>query len=75
MRASRGANPVRSAGLNVTGTLRGQEIGWTLARHSDNRLTLGVYTHVGLHDQTAAIAALPGPPTTARRIDARKQAG
>jgi hypothetical protein len=34
-----------------------------LARHSDIRLTLGVYTHVELHDQTAAIAALPGPPT------------
>ena len=33
----------------------------TLARHSDIRLTLGVYTHVGLHDQTAAIAAMPGP--------------
>jgi integrase len=32
-----------------------------LARHSDIRLTLGVYTHVGLHDQTAAIEALPGP--------------
>jgi len=35
----------------------------TLARHSDVRLTLGVYTHVGLHDQTAAIAALPPPPS------------
>jgi len=34
----------------------------TLARHSDIRLTLGVYTHVGLHDQTAAIALLPSPP-------------
>lgn len=34
----------------------------TLARHSDIRLTLGVYTHVELDDQTAAIAALPGPP-------------
>jgi integrase len=33
-----------------------------LARHSDIRLTLGVYTHVELHDQTAAIGALPGPP-------------
>jgi integrase len=33
----------------------------TLARHSDIRLTLGLYTHVGLHDQTAAIEALPGP--------------
>ena len=34
----------------------------TLARHSDIRLTLGVYTHVTLGDQTAAIEALPGPP-------------
>jgi integrase len=31
----------------------------TLARHSDVRLTLGVYPHVDLSDQTAAIAALP----------------
>ncbi|NLX54392.1 MAG: tyrosine-type recombinase/integrase [Planctomycetaceae bacterium] len=34
----------------------------TLARHSDVRLTLGVYTHVGVHDQTAAISSLPAPP-------------
>jgi integrase len=34
----------------------------TLARHSDIRLTLGLYTHVELHDQTAAIESLPGPP-------------
>jgi integrase len=34
----------------------------TLARHSDIRLTLGLYTHVELADQTAAIAALPAPP-------------
>jgi hypothetical protein len=34
----------------------------TLARHSDIRLTLGVYTHVGLHDQTTAIRSLPAPP-------------
>jgi len=27
----------------------------TLARHSDICLTLGIYTHVGLHDQTVAI--------------------
>ena len=33
----------------------------TLARHSDVRLTLGVYTHVGLHDQTVAIASLLPP--------------
>ncbi len=42
----------------------------TLARHSDVRLTLGVYTHVGLHDQTAAIHSLPAPPS----IDAADQA-
>jgi hypothetical protein len=34
----------------------------TLARHSDVRLTLGVYTHIGLHDQTTAIQSLPSPP-------------
>jgi len=34
----------------------------TLARHSDIRLTMGVYTHIGLNDQTAAIESLPAPP-------------
>jgi hypothetical protein len=34
----------------------------TLARHSDVRLTLGVYPQVDLPDQSAAIAALPEPP-------------
>jgi integrase/recombinase XerD len=34
----------------------------TLARHSDIRLTMGVYTHVELSDRTAAIELLPGPP-------------
>jgi integrase len=33
----------------------------TLARHSDIRLTLGVYSHVELPDRTAAIGSLPGP--------------
>ncbi len=33
----------------------------TLARHSDIRLTLGIYTHFELEDQTAAIGALAGP--------------
>ena len=47
----------------------------TLARHSDIRLTLGVYTHVGLHDQTAAIGALPGPTTAAGKPDRRQQVG
>jgi len=31
----------------------------TLARHSTPTLTLGVYAHVGLYDQTAALEALP----------------
>jgi integrase len=34
----------------------------TLARHSDIRLTLGLYTHVELPDRTVAIGSLPGPP-------------
>jgi integrase len=42
----------------------------TLARHSDVRLTLGVYTHVELHDQTAAIGALPGPPRAKEQTSA-----
>jgi integrase len=33
----------------------------TLARHSDIRLTLGVYTHVELPGRTAAIESLPAP--------------
>jgi hypothetical protein len=35
----------------------------TLARHSDVRLTLGVYTHVELPACSAAIESLPAPPT------------
>jgi len=38
------------------------EMAQTLARHSDIRLTVGVYTHVELADRTAAIQALPSPP-------------
>jgi integrase len=34
-----------------------------LARHSDIRLTMDVYTHVGVSDQVAAINALPAPVT------------
>jgi hypothetical protein len=34
----------------------------SLARHPDIRLTMGVYTHIGLHDQSAAIELLPAPP-------------
>jgi hypothetical protein len=35
----------------------------SLAWHSDIRLTMGVYTHNGLHDQTTAIESLPAPPS------------
>ena len=38
------------------------KIAQTLARHIDIRLTLNVYTHAELADQTAAIGELPGPP-------------
>jgi integrase/recombinase XerD len=38
------------------------KVAQTLARHSDIRLTLGIYTHAELADQTAAIGVLPGPP-------------
>jgi hypothetical protein len=40
-----------------------------LARHSDIRLTMGIYTHVELHDRTMAIEALPGPPTGKKKTD------
>jgi len=33
-----------------------------LARHSDIRLTLNIYTHVDQEEQIAAINALPGVP-------------
>ena len=41
----------------------------TLARHRDIRLTQGVYTHMELDDQTAALEALRAPPSvkTGRR--------
>jgi len=39
----------------------------TLARHSDIRLTMGTYTHIGLHDQSTAIELLPPPPPLAPR--------
>ena len=41
----------------------------TLARHSDIRLTLGVYTHVELPDCSAAIESLPAPPSENRRSE------
>lgn len=44
-------------------------IAQSLARHSDIRLTMGVYTHIGLGDQTSAIELLPEPPLAARVVD------
>jgi hypothetical protein len=38
------------------------EMAPTLARHCDIWLTMGVYTHIGLHEQTVAIGSLPVPP-------------
>jgi integrase/recombinase XerD len=38
------------------------KVAQTLARHSDIRLTLDVYTHSEQEDKAVAIAALPGPP-------------
>ena len=37
----------------------------TLARHSTPTLTLGIYAHVGLYDQTSALDALPDLTPTA----------
>jgi integrase len=34
----------------------------TLARHSTITLTMDYYTHLGIHDQTAALEKLPPPP-------------
>ncbi len=41
----------------------------SLARHSDIRLTMGVYTHIGLCDQTTAIESLPAPPAFESKQD------
>lgn len=42
--------------------LVGPKMAQVQSRHSDIRLTLGLYTHVEMHDRTAAIGALPAPP-------------
>ena len=49
----------------ITGLARAgisSKMAQTLARHSDIRLTLGVYTHIELPDRSAAIESLPSPP-------------
>jgi hypothetical protein len=50
-------------GISLLRAWNARGLAQTLARHSDIRLTLGVYTHVGLHDQNAAIQSLPAPPS------------
>ncbi|MCA9196013.1 MAG: tyrosine-type recombinase/integrase [Planctomycetales bacterium] len=40
----------------------------SVARHSDVNLTLGVYSHVEMNEQAAAINALPAPPVTSAAI-------
>jgi integrase/recombinase XerD len=51
--------------LFITGLARAgvlPKMAQTLARHSDIRLTLGVYTHIELPDRALAIESLPAPP-------------
>jgi len=46
-----------------------------LARHSDPKLTLGVYTHLQLHDKTAALEALPPVNENKPERESRKATG
>lgn len=46
----------------------------TLARDCDIRLTMNVYTHIGLGDQMSAIGMLPAPPRLAR-VNGRLNSG
>ena len=46
-----------------------------LARHSDIHLTLGAYTHLGIHDQTLAIATLQAPPVSGNGTTTEKSQG
>ncbi len=46
----------------------------SLTRHSTPTLTLGVYAHVGIFDQTAALDALPGTAPTGPATEAGRLA-
>ena len=53
------------------------KVAQTMARHSDINLTMNVYSHVKMDEQTAAISVLPSPPNpdaTGKR-KTRKNAG
>ena len=43
-----------------------------LARHSDIRLTLGVYTHADLADKVEAVGRLPTPPANGRPTNGKR---
>jgi integrase len=47
----------------------------TLARHSDPKLTLHVYSHLTLHDTAGALDALPGLSPTAPKSEPRAATG
>ena len=46
-----------------------------LARHSDPKLTLGVYTHLTVNDRAAALAGLPGVTPEAPRKESARATG
>jgi len=46
-----------------------------LARHSDIRLTLGLYTHTNLDDRAAAVRRLPSPQSKPARKEAAESNG
>ena len=48
---------------NLSRTGASPKVAQTLARHSDINLTMETYTHLGVHDQIAAIGDLPAPPS------------
>ncbi len=58
----RGMRRTRSQYSHVRGRLE-RWMGNLGGKEYDIRLTLSVYTHVELEDQTAAIEALPAPPS------------
>ena len=49
------------------------KVAQTLARHSDIRLTMGVYTHLELHDQQEGIESLPAPPSASTTLSRPEQ--
>ncbi len=51
------------------------KVAQTLARHSTPVLTIGLYAHAALHDQTAALEALPDLTTPSPRTEALAATG